>query len=50
MPRPGFRLILKTTWFFSGCKGVSKVAVEIRAERSSPRIESGTNCQGSVGN
>ena len=32
-----------------GCKGVSKIAVEIRAERSSPRIESGTNCRGSVG-
>ena len=31
-----------------GCKGVSKIAVEIRAERSSPRIDSGTNCRGSA--
>jgi len=26
-----------------GCKGGAEIAVEIRAERSSPRIESGTN-------
>jgi len=32
-----------------GCKGGAEIAVEIRAERSSPRIESGTNCRGSVG-
>ena len=31
-------------------KGGAAIAVEIRAERSSPRIESGTNCRGSVGN
>jgi len=33
-----------------GCKGGAEIAVEIRAERSSPRIESSTNCRGSVGN
>jgi len=33
-----------------GCKGGAEIAVEIRAERSSPRIESGTNCRGSAGN
>ena len=32
-----------------GCKGGAAIAVEIRAERSSPRIESGTNCRGSAG-
>ena len=39
MPRPGFRLILKTAWFFSGRKGVSNITFEIGAEPSSPRIE-----------
>jgi len=33
-----------------GCKGGAEIAVEIRAEQSSPRIESGTNCRGSAGN
>ena len=33
-----------------GCKGGAEIAVEIRAERSSPRNESGTNCRGSAGN
>jgi len=31
-------------------KGGAEIAVVIRAERSSPRIESGTNCRVSVGN
>jgi len=33
-----------------GCNGGAEIAVQIRAERSSPRIESGTNCRGSAGN
>ena len=33
-----------------GCEGGAEIAVQIRAERSSPRIESGTNCRGSAGN
>jgi len=35
-----------------GCKGGAEIqiAIEIRAERSSPRNESGTNCRGSAGN
>jgi len=28
----------------------AEIAVEIRAERSSPRVGPGTNCRGSVGN
>jgi len=32
------------------CKGGAEIAVEIRAERSSPRVGPGTNCHGSVGN
>ena len=31
-------------------KGGAEIAFEIRAERSSPRNESGTNCRGSAGN
>ena len=33
-----------------GCKGGVEIAVEIRAERSSPRVGSGTNCRRSIGN
>ena len=29
-----------------GCKGGAEIAIKIRAERSSPRIVSGTNCRG----
>jgi len=33
-----------------GCKGGTEIAVEIRAEQSSPRVGPGTNCRGSIGN
>ena len=33
-----------------GCKGGAEIAVEIQAERNSPRVGPGTNCRGSVGN
>jgi len=48
MPRPGFRLILKTAWFFSGLSGCVKIAVEIIAERSIPNVRPGTNRPGSI--
>ena len=33
-----------------GCRGGSEIAVEIRAERSNPRVGPGTNCRGSISN
>jgi len=39
LPGPGFRLILRNEEALSGCKGEAEIAVEIRAEQSSLRVD-----------